>query len=180
MYTVSLLTFALAGLAYAAPEADRVLEVPGMAVFDNFAFYSGYLPIPDTGKSLHYLFAESQSNPATDPLIIWFNGGPGCSSMLGWAQEHGPYVMDSGTDFWRKNDYSWNNEANVIYIESPAGVGYSFCSSVKECSFTDEKSSLDNLTAVLQWFEKFPEFKSHDLYISGESYAGIYVPYLSY
>jgi carboxypeptidase C (cathepsin A) len=180
MYSVSLLAFALAGLAYAAPEEDRVLEVPGMAVFDNFGFYSGYLPIPDTGKSLHYLFAESQSNPSTDPLIIWFNGGPGCSSMLGWAQEHGPYVMDSGTDFWRKNDYSWNNEANVIYIESPAGVGYSFCSTLKECSFTDEKSSLDNLTAVLAWFEKFPEFKGHDLYISGESYAGIYVPYLSY
>jgi len=151
-----------------------------MAVFDNFGFFSGYLNIPNTGKSLHYLFAESQSSPSTDPLIIWFNGGPGCSSMLGWSQEHGAYVMDSGTDFWRKNDYSWNNEANMLYIESPAGVGYSVCSSVKECSFTDDKSSQDNLTAVLAWFEKFPEYKSHDLYISGESYAGIYVPYLSY
>ena len=180
MNSVSLLTFALAGLAYAAPENDRVISMPGMPAFDNFDFYSGFLGITNTGKSLHYLFASSQSAPTTDPLVIWFNGGPGCSSMLGWAQEHGPYVMDSGTDFWRKNDYSWNNEANMLYIESPAGVGYSYCSTPKECSFNDETSSMDNLIAVLAWFEKFPEFKGNDLYISGESYAGIYVPYLSW
>ncbi len=90
MYSVSFLTFALAGIAYAAPEEDRVLEVPGMAVFDNFGFYSGYFPIPDTSKNLHYLFAESQSNPFTDPLIIWFNGRPECSSMLGRLRKTDP------------------------------------------------------------------------------------------
>jgi carboxypeptidase C (cathepsin A) len=99
------------------------------------------LPFINTGKKLNYLFLESQNDPANDPLIVWFNGGPGCSSMLGWAQEHGPYSMDAGTDFWRLNEYSWNNEANVIYIESPGGVGYSTCSGAKECSYTDDKSA---------------------------------------
>jgi len=49
---------------------------------------------------LHYMFVESQNDPATDPLIIWFNGGPGCCSMIGWAQEHGPWVMKNGTDYF--------------------------------------------------------------------------------
>jgi serine carboxypeptidase-like clade 2 len=68
----------------------------------------------------------------------------------------------------------------MLYIESPAGVGYSICTGVKECNtYSDAESATDNLTAVLAFFTKFPEFKTNDLYISGESYAGIYVPYLT-
>ena len=81
----------------------------------------------------------------------------------------------------RKNPYSWNLEANVLYIEQPAGVGYSFCDdSVNsyECSFDDNYAAEDNLKTLVAWYQKYPEFESNDLYISGESYAGIYVPFL--
>jgi cathepsin A (carboxypeptidase C) len=180
MHATNLLVFAIAGLAHAKPAEDRVYSLPDMATFDKFEYYSGYVNLAGTGKSLHYIFVESQNDPANDPLLLWFNGGPGCSSMLGWAQEHGPYSIDDGTDFWRENEYSWNKQANVIYLESPAGVGYSVCSTLKECTSNDDKSAADNLVAVLAWFEKFPEYKQHDFYISGESYAGIYVPYLTW
>jgi serine carboxypeptidase-like clade 2 len=60
-------------------------------------------------------------------VILWFNGGPGCSSLLGFFQEHGPYVMDNGQYDFIANPYSWNKEATVLYIESPAGVGFSLC-----------------------------------------------------
>ena len=162
-----------------APTEDKVAYLPEMG---NFAFnmFSGYLEINNTKKALHYVFAESQNNPQTDPLLVWFNGGPGCSSLLGFLQEHGPYVMEDEDNFFHYNNYSWNKEANIVYIESPAGVGYSVCNDTKECNFTDENSSEDNLVALYNFMVKFPEFANHDLYLSGESYAGIYVPYLAW
>jgi carboxypeptidase C (cathepsin A) len=134
--------------------------------------------ITGTSKKLHYVGALSKNNPATDPVIIWFNGGPGCSSMLGWAQEHGPYAIEDGQNNFTFNDWSWNNNANMFYIESPANVGYSVCGDIaKDCQWTDQNTADDNLVAVVQLLStKFTALQNNDLYISGESYAGIYVP----
>ena len=69
----------------------------------------------------------------------------------------------------------------MLYIESPAGVGFSECGEAGGCSYDDDESAMDNLHAILYFFtQKFPELQANDLYISGESYAGIYVPYVSY
>lgn len=167
----------LAALASAAPAAEKVDYLPQMGNF-TYGVYSGYLPINGTSKSLHYFFLESQSNPSTDPLLVWYSGGPGCSSMLAFAVEHGAYVVLNGEYEFSKNDFSWNKEANIIYIESPAGVGYSTCDQAKgDCTFDDDITADDNLVSILNWFDKFPEFKTNDFYITGESYSGIYVPY---
>jgi carboxypeptidase C (cathepsin A) len=161
------------------PEEDRVNELwqqPDL----SFGFYSGYLPIAGTQKELHYVAALSRNDPMNDPVIIWFNGGPGCSSMLGWAQEHGPYSLADGATNFTFNDWSWNNNANMIYIEAPAGVGYSICGDLSECNFDDHNSADDNLAAVLALLQtKFTALQNNQLFISGESYAGIYVPQLA-
>jgi serine carboxypeptidase-like clade 2 len=62
---------------------------------------------------------------ATDPVVVWFNGGPGCSSMLGLMQENGPLVIDDGETTVKTNDYPWNTALNMLWIDSPAGVGWS-------------------------------------------------------
>jgi carboxypeptidase C (cathepsin A) len=111
----------------------------------SFGMYSGYINITGTTKQLHYVAALSQNDPKTDPVIVWFNGGPGCSSMLGWAQEHGAYVIEDGTNNFVRNDYAWNTEANMFYIESPAGVGFSICNTTADCTFDDDNSAADNL-----------------------------------
>jgi carboxypeptidase C (cathepsin A) len=98
--------------------------------------------------------------------------------MLGLLQEHGPYQLADEATSFVKNEYSWNKQANMIYIEAPAGVGYSICGDKKECQWNDFNSADDNLQAVLGIMAKFPELQKNDLYISGESYAGIYVPRL--
>lgn len=120
----------------------------------------------------------SRNDPLNDPIIIWFNGGPGCSSMLGWAQEHGPYAFEDGANNFTFNDWSWNNNANMFYIESPANVGYSVCEDIlKDCQWTDQNSADDNRDIVIALLrDKFTAIQNNDLYISGESYAGIYVP----
>jgi carboxypeptidase C (cathepsin A) len=73
----------------------------------------------------------------SDPVLIWFNGGSGCSSLLGYAMEHGPYVVADGSQNFTENPYAWNKNATVIYIEAPAGVGYSLCGDQSECMFND-------------------------------------------
>ena len=79
--------------------------------------------------------AESRSDPDNDPLVIWLQGGPGCSSMLGIYTENGPFNFKYHSEHPKqpfeleKNEYSWNNHANVMYIDQPLGTGFSFIES---------------------------------------------------
>jgi cathepsin A (carboxypeptidase C) len=152
-----------------------------IASFDDLSWkaYSGYLTVSDT-KRLHYVYVESQDDIEHDPLVIWFNGGPGCSSLDGFFAEHGPCVIDDGETQIKWNDQSWNTRANVLYIEQPAGVGYSIAEHEQDLETNDMISSQDNLKALYSFYEKFPERLANELYVFGESYAGIYVPYLSW
>ena len=89
--------------------------------------------------------------------------------------------MDDGDTTFHENPYSWNKNANVLYIDQPAGIGYSWCNETEnpdDCASGDFASSLDNLDVLKTWFGRFPDYKANDFYLSGESYAGIYVPYL--
>lgn len=95
---------------------------------------------------MFYMFVESQSDPAHDPVVLWLNGGPGCSSMFGFAQENGPYIMPDGSDEFETqvNPYSWNKIANVIYIESPAGVGFSYTDQMDPKPYYDDEISAND------------------------------------
>lgn len=99
--------------------------------------------------------------------------------MFGLFEEHGPYILKTGQNEFTENKNSWNKEANVLYVDQPAGVGYSLCKDLDKCPHNDTSSAADNLDFLLKWYQKYPEFKTNDLYLSGESYAGIYVPYFA-
>ena len=159
-------------------KADVVEALPLCAPLPS-KWYSGYLPVTET-KALHYVFIESLSNPATDPILIWFNGGPGCSSLLALFQEHGPYVVDDGEYFIKDNPEPWNKRANILYLESPAGVGFSIAGLPSDAQHNDMSQSKDAKAALLNWYKFFPEYLMNDLYIAGESYGGIYTPYLAW
>nr|CAB3234489.1 lysosomal protective protein-like [Phallusia mammillata] len=169
----------ISGLAcvFAAKADDLVTHLPGASPFPSFKMYSGYLDASET-KHFHYWFVESQNDPASDPVVLWLNGGPGCSSLDGFLSENGPlHVKDDGETL-SNNPYSWNKIANVIYLESPAGVGYSYDDN-GDTKVNDDDVSMLNHNALVDFFKKFPEYASNPFFVTGESYGGIYVPTLS-
>ncbi|XP_038558293.1 cathepsin A-like [Micropterus salmoides] len=170
-----LAVFQLGSRAQYAP--DEVTYLPGMMFKPNYQQWSGYLQTRP-GRFLHYWFVTSQRDPAKDPLVLWLNGGPGCSSLDGFLSENGPFhVNDNGATLY-ENTFSWNKIANVLYIESPAGVGYSY-SDDKNYTTNDDQVADDNYKALQSFFAKFPDFTKNEFFIFGESYGGIYAPTLS-
>lgn len=165
----------LGSRAQYAPE--EVTHLPGMTFKPNYRQWSGYLQARP-GKFLHYWFVTSQRDPVKDPLVLWLNGGPGCSSLDGFLSENGPFhVNDDGATLY-ENPFSWNKIANVLYVESPAGVGYSY-SDDKNYATDDDQVADDNYEALQSFFAKFPNFTQNEFFIFGESYGGIYAPTLS-
>lgn len=97
--------------AFANQNNDRITWLPGQPENTNFAQYSGYVTVDKSaGRTLFYWLTESPSNPETKPLVLWLNGGPGCSSIAyGAAEEIGPFHIQSDGKTLFLNPYSWNN-----------------------------------------------------------------------
>ncbi|RYG68167.1 S10 family peptidase [archaeon] len=138
---------------------------------------------------LHYWFIESTKNPASDPVVLWLNGGPGSSSLIGLLTENGQVVTNDnsltekvdGIPQVFLNTYAWSKYANVVYLESPKGVGFSYCEGAtknSDCVNTDESTAQDAYEFLANFFASYPEYKANKFFITGESYAGIYIPML--
>ena len=157
---------------------DEIKHLPGLSSVPPFKQFSGYLDA-GRGRHLHYWFVESERDPANDPLLVWLNGGPGCSSLGGFFTELGPFKIDykNHSELYY-NEFAWNKRANVIFLESPAGVGFSYQED-NQTDTNDDDTAQMNLQALLSFFQKFPQYKDNDLFLTGESYAGIYIPTLA-
>ncbi|KAE9602364.1 putative carboxypeptidase D [Lupinus albus] len=161
---------------------DKVGKLPGQHFTIDFDHYSGYVTVNEkAGRALFYWFIQSGQHHETKPLLLWFNGGPGCSSIAyGEAEEIGPFHIRPDGKTLYLNPYSWNKVANILFVDSPAGVGFSYSNTSSDIDNNgDKKTAEDNLVFLLRWFERFPQYKGRDVFISGESYAGHYVPQLS-
>ncbi|PWN99032.1 alpha/beta-hydrolase [Tilletiopsis washingtonensis] len=147
--------------------------------------WSGYIDSID-GKSLFFTFFESRSNPSKDPLLLWTNGGPGCSSAIGLFMELGPCrVKDDGGRGRRVegppingttyNAYSWNSRMNTLFIDQPIGVGYSY-SRYGTHTYDADQGAADVYKFLRIFLGAFERFASNELILSGESYGGRYIP----
>ncbi|KAH3757701.1 serine carboxypeptidase [Pelomyxa schiedti] len=169
----------LSTIALGAPSDHLITVLPGIENV-TFSQYAGYAQIDSaTNKNLFYWFVESQRDPATDPVVLWMNGGPGASSLLGFFTEHGPFWPNPDGTTLHVNPYAWNRIANMIYLEAPAGVGFSFSDNEADYTTGDEQTALDNYNFLVSWFKLYPEFQQNPFYVSGESYGGHYVPELA-
>ncbi|KAI9204358.1 Alpha/Beta hydrolase protein [Polychytrium aggregatum] len=139
---------------------------------------TGYLDVLDEGKHFYFWFFESRSNPSEDPLALWLNGGPGCSSFTGLLMENGPCrVLPGGKDI-EFNPHAWNSNASVIFLDQPVNVGFSYSSNSKTPS-TSVLAAADTLAFFQIFLTAFKEYHPLDLYLFGESYAGHYIPPLA-
>lgn len=151
--------------------ALRVTSPDSLGV-DKTKQYSGYLDVEEEDKHFFFWFFESRNDPENDPVVLWLNGGPGCSSLTGLFFELGPASI--GEDLKPvPNKYSWNNNANVIFLDQPVNTGYSYSSGKVSDTVTAGK---DAYAFLELFFKKFPEYNGRDFHIAGESYAGHYIP----
>ncbi|MCD7446730.1 Serine carboxypeptidase-like 40 [Datura stramonium] len=163
-------------------ENDKIDKLPGQPSI-KFDQYGGYVTVDKSaGRAFYYYFVEAQRSKDSLPLLLWLNGGPGCSSLAyGAFQELGPFRVNSDGKTLHKNAFAWNHAANVLFVESPAGVGFSYSNTSTDVKIGgDRKTANDNYHFLINWLQRFPEYKDRDFYISGESYAGHYVPQLAH
>ncbi|KAI0094232.1 Alpha/Beta hydrolase protein [Irpex rosettiformis] len=136
--------------------------------------HSGYLDITD-GKHLFFWFFEARNSPEKAPLTLWLNGGPGCSSITGLLFELGPCsIADEGknTTF---NPYSWTTHSNVIFLDQPINVGYSY--SDDGSTVNTSPVAAEDVYAFLELFlERYPTYADAPFHIAAESYGGTYAP----
>ena len=171
-------------LAVSGSKRPTLAQIPEVSAAYAKDWYSGYLDFPFQGFTahMHYFYFPSQTDsPEKDPLLFWFNGGPGCSSLLGALYEHGPFIFNDALGFLMENKEAWNKRANTVYIESPAQVGFSYMDIPEGSDYptwNDDMVAELNLLALIEFFNTLPEFYQRPTYIAGESYGGIYVPTL--
>ncbi|CAG9865147.1 unnamed protein product [Phyllotreta striolata] len=145
--------------------------------FKDLESYAGYFTVDKAYSSnLFFWYFPAISNASAAPVILWLQGGPGASSLIGLFGENGPFQVKSKG--LKLRPYSWTNDHSVIYIDSPAGTGYSFTKGGYAQNETKVAGDLYN--ALVQFFTVFPELQKNDFYVSGESYGGKYVPAISY
>mmetsp|Transcript_13047 Transcript_13047/g.25294 ORF Transcript_13047/g.25294 Transcript_13047/m.25294 type:complete len:484 (+) Transcript_13047:51-1502(+) len=177
-----LTTFALGAI----PEHE-VTSLPGWTGPLKSKHYSGYIPVGNlsgTPGYIHYWFIESEKDPVNDPVVYWTNGGPGGSGIsTGLLTEMGQVALNDNSknaDGSLKvlyNPYSWSRVANTLYVSQPKGVGFSYCEDeTKECVNNDLTAAQDAYDFFINWFNKYPEYKKNDFYLTAESYGGIYIP----
>ena len=142
----------------------------------NVQQYSGYYKLK-TGvlaKNYFYWFFESRSpTAATDPVVLWMTGGPGCSSEVALFGENGPCTVTPDGANTTNNPFSWNSNANLLYIDQPAGTGFSYGKGLDD---HEEGVATDMYDFLQQFFKEHSQFQKNDFFAFGESYAGHYVP----
>ncbi|OWM68921.1 serine carboxypeptidase-like [Punica granatum] len=160
----------------------RVHESPnldsGEATLQNLGHHAGYFRLPHTHSArMFYFFFESRVSK-DDPVVIWLTGGPGCSGALALFYENGPFHISSNLSLsW--NDYGWDKVSNIIFVDQPTGTGFSYSSDPSDLRHNEAGVSNDLYDFLQAFFNKHPELVKNDFFITGESYAGHYIPALA-
>ncbi|KAK6533722.1 hypothetical protein TWF694_002653 [Orbilia ellipsospora] len=147
--------------------------------FDVPESFAGLMPISaaknETRQLYFWFFPTLGGKDTEDDLVIWLNGGPGCSSLEGLMQENGPFTWKAGTYLPVKNKYTWANLSNIVWVEQPVGTGFT----QGEPNIRNEEDMAVQFLGFFQNFVNTFKLQNKRIWITGESYAGMYVPYIA-
>ncbi|CAA9993447.1 unnamed protein product [Nesidiocoris tenuis] len=161
-----------------ARTASRVPSLPGAPTVES---YSGYLTVnKEYNSNLFFWFFPAENNRQKAPFALWLQGGPGGSSLYGTFAENGPFSINEDDLTLTQGKHYWSQELNMIYIDSPVGTGFSFTQYEEGFATNETRVGADLYSALVQFFQLFPEYKKNKFFITGESYAGKYIPALAH
>jgi carboxypeptidase C (cathepsin A) len=136
---------------------DEVLSIPDQENIKNLSskWHSGYFNVTRY-KKLHYIFIDSLNKPETDPIIIIFNGGPGGASTFLAFYLIGPYTISSTSKNLTDFPVTWARNASLLFIDNPAGVGFSYAQREVDWISNDVSNNKDLLNFLFQFYSFWP------------------------
>ncbi|KAI9307926.1 Alpha/Beta hydrolase protein [Cunninghamella echinulata] len=181
-YILSNITFIIitSSIAYALTAEDyKVISLPGIDIKElSFDQYAGHIEVsPESDGNLFFWMLEQEKAKTTNNLIIWLNGGPGCSSMDGMFLENGPYRVNPDLSL-SINKGGWQDQATIVFLDQPVGTGFSYANGNGLMRDMDQIAN-EFIVFLEKFMEVFPNLQERKLYIAGESFAGTYIPYFA-
>ncbi|KAK8712270.1 hypothetical protein V6N13_147510 [Hibiscus sabdariffa] len=180
IFLICSLFLALGAGVDGSPMNDLISKLPGQPDV-NFRQFAGYIDVDDgaAGVSFFYYFVEAENDSMNQPLTVWLTGGPGCSAVGDSFSSAGPFITTKNARGLNRNLFSWNKVSNLLFIDSPIGAGWSYSNASGPYKNGDDSTKKLLVSFMQNWYEKYPNFKSKDLYVAGSSYAGHFVPNLA-
>ncbi|XP_056159497.1 serine carboxypeptidase-like 18 [Syzygium oleosum] len=168
--------------ASAASSQYIVETLPGFPGTLPFKLETGYISVGDV--EFFYYFVQSTGNPGADPLLLYVNGGPGCSGLNGFLFQIGPLKFNitdytGGLPTLIYEPDAWTKTANIIFIDAPVGAGFSYATTASAYVSTDTLNTAQMQTFLRNWLAAHPSFQTNPVFVGSDSYAGIYTPMLA-
>jgi len=140
----------------------------------------GHIPIDNKEPKyqIFYWLFKNRAKNLNPPLVIWIEGGPGCSCQQSLFLEHGPYRLLPNSSDYISSPYSWNNIADVLYTDQPLGTGLSNCSDISRIPTNADEMAADFYGFFMNFLDTHSEYRSRvtTVYFAGHSFAGHFIP----
>ncbi|KAL3730144.1 hypothetical protein ACJRO7_027188 [Eucalyptus globulus] len=167
-------------LSASAASSQYIVEtLPGFPGRLPFKLETGYISVGEI--EFFYYFVQSTGNPEADPLLLFMNGGPGCSGLNAFLFQIGPLKFNTtdytgGLPSLLYEPDAWTKTANIIFIDAPIGAGFSYAMTASAYNFTDSLNAAQMQIFLRNWLAAHPSFETNPVFVGSDSYSGMYTP----
>ncbi|KAL4436655.1 hypothetical protein ABPG75_003794 [Micractinium tetrahymenae] len=138
--------------------------------------FSGYFKLNRTYDAhMFFFYFQARVEPENAPVVLWMTGGPGCSSELAVFFENGPWNINKDLTL-TETKYGWDAHAHMIFVDQPINTGFSYSEDPRDRCYDEACVSNDMVDFLSEFFKARPELQDREFFVTGESYAGHYVP----